>query len=321
MAGVLEEHVVERRTGQRQAGDAEAGLAQHAQEFRHRRPAVLDDDVDPALARRHVAHEAQPLEQCRRTFRRRLAVLEGQRDHVAAELRLEAGRAALGDDPAVVDDGQPVAETIRLLHVVRGQKDRQPLVLVEPFQVLPQAGAVLRIKSGGRLVEEEQFGPVDESGRQVEPFAHAAGISAGGPVGVGGQVHQRQQLLDALFEEIAGQVIEPALQEQVLAAGQLVVQADLLGRVADAPADGVGVATDVQAEDVRLPTRFGEQRDEHLDGGGFAGPVGAEEAEELATGHLKAHTLHGPCAVGIDLGEVAHVEDRFAGHVVELRPG
>lgn len=53
---------------------------------------------------------------------------------------------------------------------MRRQENRQPLVFVEPLQMLPEAGAILRIESGGRLVEKEQFGAMNESGRQVEPL-------------------------------------------------------------------------------------------------------------------------------------------------------
>ena len=36
-----------------------------------------------------------------------------------------------------------------------------------------------------------------------------------------------------------------------------------------------------------------DQPREHLQGGGFAGSIGAEEAHDLAGLHRKAHVLHG----------------------------
>ena len=55
---------------------------------------------------------------------------------------------------AVVDDGEPVAELVGLLHVVGGEQDGLA-VGVELAEDLPQGDAALRVEAGGRLVEEE----------------------------------------------------------------------------------------------------------------------------------------------------------------------
>src|SRR6266702_4498311 len=47
----------------------------------------------------------------------------------------------------------------------------------------------LRIASGCRLVEQEQAGGSGQDDAQVDAAAHAAGIGAHQPVGVGGQLH------------------------------------------------------------------------------------------------------------------------------------
>src|SRR5579875_391875 len=109
-------------------------------------------------------------------------------------------------------------------------------------------------------------------------------------------------------------MIEPALQKKVLASRQLIIKTDLLGRVADAVADGIGVAVHIQTEDARLAARPVQKRDEYLDGRGLAGSIGSQETEELAAFHLKAHTLHGSRTVGVDLGEITHIDDWFAVH-------
>ena len=77
-----------------------------------------------------------------------------------------------------------------------------------------------------------------------------------------------QQLVNALLQHRLGQVVESSLQPEVLTAGQVVVDADLLRRVADAPADRVGVALGVEAEDTRRAGRPLQQQGE------VAGPVG-----------------------------------------------
>ena len=61
------------------------------------------------------------------------------------------------DDLAVVDDHDPVAERVGLVQVVRGQEDRRALV-PQAADVVPEAGPVLRVEPGGRLVQEEELG-------------------------------------------------------------------------------------------------------------------------------------------------------------------
>ena len=53
---------------------------------------------------------------------------------VVASLLIDRAR---GGDLALVDEGDPVAEPLRLLEVMRGQQDRRPL-LVDPLDVVPR---------------------------------------------------------------------------------------------------------------------------------------------------------------------------------------
>ena len=54
---------------------------------------------------------------------RRVAV-DADDDHVLADAALELVRRALGDQPAVVDDADPVGQLVGLLEVLRGEEDR-----------------------------------------------------------------------------------------------------------------------------------------------------------------------------------------------------
>ena len=61
----------------------------------------------------------------------RLAVVDGDVDHVRADLGLERLGRALTHDPAAVDDPHPVGELVGLLEVLRGQEDRRAVVAAE----------------------------------------------------------------------------------------------------------------------------------------------------------------------------------------------
>ena len=94
-------------------------------------------------------------------------------DGVGPGRRLQlVGRAECEQAP-VVDDRQPVAELVGLLHVVGGEEDRLALA-VELAEHLPQREAALRVEPGGRLVEEHGRGPVHDRPRHHQALGHAA---------------------------------------------------------------------------------------------------------------------------------------------------
>ena len=52
-------------------------------------------------------------------------------------MRLSSVGRALGDEPAAVDDADPVGELVGLLEVLRGEEDRHAELVVEPPHLLP----------------------------------------------------------------------------------------------------------------------------------------------------------------------------------------
>src|SRR5262249_5923974 len=90
--------------------------------------------------------------------------------------RLQFARRTQGGDLAVVDDGQPVAQPIGLVHVVRADENREIAFAAQLLEQLPDDATALRIEPGGGLVEEEDARAVDEAARDLEPAAHAARV-------------------------------------------------------------------------------------------------------------------------------------------------
>ena len=71
------------------------------------------------------------------------------------------------------------------------------------------------------------------------------------------------------------------------------------------------------AEDLDVPLGRVQQAEQQLDGGGLAGAVRAEQAEDLAAPHLEIHVVHrarlGPAPEILeDLGQAANGNDDFA---------
>ena len=94
---------------------------------------------------------------------------------------------------------------------------------------------------------------------------------------------------------------QPGEQDQVLAAGQVLVDRGELAREADRAADRVGLGDHVVPEDLGLARVGLEQRGEHADRGGLAGAVGAEHAVDRAATNGEIDAVDGlGVAEGLD---------------------
>ncbi len=90
-----------------------------------------------------------------------------------------------------------------------------------------------------------------------------------------------------------GEPVDAAVERDVLAHGQVVVQREALAHVADAAPHVLGLGQHVEAGDARLPRGRGEQPDQHLDRRRLPRAVGAEEAEHLAGANVERDRVHG----------------------------
>src|SRR5437868_1643120 len=85
----------------------------------------------------------------------------------ARALRPGPRRGDIGQDRALVDDPDAVGERVRLLQVLGGQEDRDPVLVGQALDLLPQRGATLDVQPGGGLVQEQDPGRMHERQRQV----------------------------------------------------------------------------------------------------------------------------------------------------------
>ena len=99
-------------------------------------------------------------------------------DEVLADGALQLFGRALRHQAAVVDDPDPVGERIGLVEVLRREEDGHAQLGVQTPDLRPHAGPAERVQPGGRLVEEEDLGPMDEGGGEIEPALHPARVGA-----------------------------------------------------------------------------------------------------------------------------------------------
>ena len=99
--------------------------------------------------------------------------------------------------------------------------------------------------------------------------------------GLVGELHEVEELVRPLQNHLAGQIEVPAVDEQVLAYLQLVVEVVLLRDDPDAALYLPLVAVHVEAGDRELAARRYDGAVDHLHRRGLPGPVGAQKTETL----------------------------------------
>src|SRR3989441_627967 len=139
-----------------------------------------------------LQHPGQPGQALRRHG------VEAERDHVPdADLALELVGGALSQDAPVLDEGDLVAELLRLAHVVRGQDDGRPPLATEGSDLSPQADGDVRVEAQGRLVEEEDLGVIEQRLGEGEPLLETGGERVVLGLGVRPQLALLDELVDA----------------------------------------------------------------------------------------------------------------------------
>ena len=101
----------------------------------------------------------------------------------------------------MIDDDDLVAQALRFVHVVGGQQQRQPL----PFEIeqpLPDHHPRLRVEPRGRLVQDHQLRTADQGAREHEAPLHAAGQLIDPALETFAELHEVEQLRDALVEQV-----------------------------------------------------------------------------------------------------------------------
>ena len=214
---------------------------------------------------------------------------------VAPRLALSSVGRPLGDDVAVVDDHQIGGQPVGLLEVLGGE-EHGGAPADQALDDLPQVVAALGVEPGGWLVQEEHGGPGHQGGGQVEPSSHTTRVRL--ERAVAGVV---QGELPEQFGGPAGhvggvEVVEPAHHAEVLPAGEVLVHGGVLAGQPDQAADQSGLLPDVVTQHPGRTAVGLQDGGEDPDGGGLAGPVGAEEAE-----HPSLLDVEGDPVEGADL--------------------
>ena len=89
----------------------------------------------------------------------------------------QLGDRAGPDEPAAVEDDDPVGDLLHLVELVAGDQHGAALV-GEVAQQPAQPADAVRVEAVGRLVEDEDARVAEQRGGQAEALPHAEGVAA-----------------------------------------------------------------------------------------------------------------------------------------------
>ena len=219
----------------------------------------------------------------------------------------EFGRCALGHDLALVDDHEPIAELLGLVHVVGRQQQRGALLL-EAEQPVPEDVSRLGVEAGRRLVEQQHARVVDERPRDGEPPLHAARERVDLRLALVFELGEGEQFVGAFCDELARQTEVPPVHQQVLADPQLGVEVVGLRHDAELRPDLWAEPVGVEPEDRQVSGGARRDRADHAHGRRLARAVRAEQPERLARCDLERDAVDGG-ELAVSLHEVSGDDD------------
>jgi hypothetical protein len=291
VAGQGEEHLIQAGLTEREVRDRQLGAGQRPQRMRD--PVrVVDPRRQPCRVRCQVHRHPERLGQQPLGVGPLLRVTQPHLQRARSDRGLELAGGALSDEVAVVDDGDPVGELVGLVQVLGGQQHRGPAGGQRPDD-LPDLAAATRVQPGGRLVQEQQLGGDDDAGGDVQPPSHAPGVGLDLPPGRLGQPEGVQQLARPRPGAWPREAEEPGQQHQVLPPGQVLVDRGVLAGQGNQAAHHIGLRRDVVSEDPCRSAVWTEQRGEHPDGGGLAGPIWPKDAVHRTGGYRQVDAIDG----------------------------
>ena len=158
------------------------------------------------------------------------------------------------------------------------------------MDLVPEVAPRLGVHAGRGLIEQQQARLMDQAGGQRQALLPAARERAGQ---LALALRETQALQRKIHGSAAlGQLKQARHKVQVLADGEVVIEAELLRHVAHLALDGGGVFEDVQPQATAAAAVRREQAAEHAYGGGLAAAIGPQKAADATGPHLQIDLVH-----------------------------
>ena len=241
--------------------------------MQHRVDITLEEEIDRAVFRLQIGDPWQVKEGLGEPFRPDMELL-------IVVLLQGADVGDLGD-LAFADDADAGAQALDFAEDVGGEENGDAAGVFFADEV-EEIALHERVEAGGGLIEEEQLGAVQQALHDADFLLVAVGKVADAAVLL--ELHDVGQLFDALGAIAI--VKTGGILEQVFDFHAFVI-VDLRRQVADISADLRAMFGHILAKNLAGAAGGVDQRQEQADGGGFAGAVRPNEAEDLAFLHFE----------------------------------
>jgi hypothetical protein len=197
-----------------------------------------------------------------------------------------AGRSN-GDDVAVIDDRDAIAQSFGFFHVMRRQDDRTSGSL-QILDQLPELSTRLRIESSGGLVEEKQLRVSNERAGNRKSLLLSARETADPRTPLFAELDDADHFVDG-----ATPVVEAAEKTKSLEDGQLLRELRILELNAEPLPQIAAIVLPRSSENYHLPGIPRQESFAYLYCSGLAGAIGAEQSETLPGGNIQIEAVHG----------------------------
>ena len=207
-----------------------------------------------------------------------------------ADHPLQLVLGALCDLSALVHDRNARADLLDLLHIMRGVNDGRavPVQLLNPLEDLVPA---LRIDRDGRLIQNDELRLMRDAAGDIQTPEQTAGELLRAEFQKVLQPDKLHGFFDILLPLFLVADVQPAEVVDVFVDGQFVKHCDVLHDDADVLLDVVSVGCHLFAEDLDFAFVMGEQGQQAVDGGRFAGAVRSQQSENFALADFKTEMI------------------------------
>ena len=207
--------------------------------------------------------------------------------------RCQPGCGLLAHQAALVQYQDALANGTDLGQDMAAEQHRS--LALETLDQLADFNDLVGIQTAGRFVQNENFGITDQSLGQAYALAVTMGQVAHQFAAHIVQARAVDEVIQVGLLAARWHFLDFSHEIQVRLDPLVGVQGHVLWHEADAPAHGNGVGHDIVASDMGRTAAGGQRTGQDFHGGGFAGPVGAQEADNFALRDLKTEALQGEC--------------------------
>ncbi len=196
----------------------DAGSSSEIGDFGDQRTSAIGVEIGAvAIGGADFPDASQPLEPLKQI--RRMHAQPKAQQVPARDGRFQLLRSSQRNDAAVIDNRKAFAERVGFFHIVRGQQNRFPAVIVFADN-LPQEQPGLRIQSGTGFVQEKNLWVMHHGARDGESLHHTAGESANHLVGAIGELEALEERFGALGTFVRGKAEIGAVESKNFARGK-----------------------------------------------------------------------------------------------------